>query len=136
MRTLFLAVATTLALGAPMAHAVGGTFQCENPLDMDSDESRAIAGSNNGLFNVLNKYRERWDVAEMRKQCEAYAAGEPYEISCLNGRRDWDAIRAMVPAEYFGMSTFDLTPHYHDLQKDRADFAGTIEYCRSVGAIK
>ncbi len=136
MRTLFLATAATLTVAASMTHAYGGSWQCENQMDMDKEEARAISGTNNGLFNILMEYRERWDAAYQRQQCEAYAAGEPYDISCLNGRRDWDAIKAMVPSEYFGMSNVDLNPHYQDLQMADDGIRDMAEYCRSVGAIK
>ena len=68
------------------------------------------------MFRIVNEYRERWDVHYKRQQCEAFAASGSYDISCLNNRRDWDAIKAMVPSEYFGMSARDLTPHYQELQ--------------------
>ncbi len=136
MRTLLLAVAATLTLGAPMAQAYGGSFLCEDQMDMDQDEARAISGRNNGLFKILMEYRERWDAEYQRQQCEAFAAGEPYDISCLNDRRDWDAIKAMVPSEYFGMSNVDLNPHYQDLQMADDGIKDAIAYCRSVGAIK
>lgn len=136
MRTLLLAVAVTLTLGAPMAYAYGGSFQCENQMDMDRDEARAISGTNNGLYNILMEYRERWDVAYQRQQCEAFAAGKPYEISCLDDRRDWDAIKTMVPSEYFGMSRMDLNPHYQELQMADDGIRDVFAYCRSVGAIK
>ena len=105
-------------------------------MDMDRDEAREISGFNNGLFNLLNEYRERWDVVYMRGQCEAYAEGRPYEISCLDDRRDWDAIKAMVPNEYFGMSSKEVTPHLHDLQTNGESFRDVAAYCRSVGAIE
>jgi len=136
MRTSLLAVAATLTLGAPMAHAYGGSFQCEDQMDMDQDQARAISGTNNGLFKIVMEYRERWDVAYKRQQCEAFAAGQPYDISCLNDRRDWDAIRAMVPSDYFGMSNVDLNPHYQELQMADDGIRDMADYCRSVGAIK
>ena len=136
MRTLLLAVVATSAFGAPMAHAYGGSWQCENQLDMDQDEARAISGTNNGLFNVLNEYRERWDVSYKMRQCEAFAAGKPYLISCLNDRRDWNAIKAMIPHHYLGMSSEQLTPHYQELQMADDGIRAMVSYCRSVGAIK
>ena len=135
LTALTAAVAAALIFAAPMAHATGGSFQCENQMDMDRDEALEIAGSNHGLYQILMKYRERWDSAHMRAQCEAYAEGRPYEISCLNDRRDWDAIKASVPEEYFGMSSESLTPHFQAIEtfnEIRAVFA----YCRDVGAIR
>ena len=136
MRDLLLAAAAALILGVPMAHAFGGSWQCENPMDMDRDEARAISGSNNGLYNILMEYRERWDVAYQREQCAAFAAGEPYDISCLDDRRDWDAIKAMVPSEYFGMSNVALNPHYQALQMADDGIRDMAAYCRSIGAIE
>ena len=131
-----LAAATAVILTAPMAHAVGGSFLCENPMDMDQEEARAISGFNNGLFQVLMKTRENWDFDYMREQCQAYAEGRPYEISCLDDRRDWDAIKAMVPEEYFGMSSEQLTPRFHDIQNNYDEGREVVAYCRSVGAIE
>ena len=82
------------------------------------------------------EYRRRWDVAYKREQCEAFAAGELYEISCLDGRRDWDAIKAMVPSEFFGMANLDLHPHYLELQMADNGNKDMVAYCRSVGAIE
>ena len=105
IRSTLAAAAAALILTTPMAHAAGGSWICENQMDMDQDEARAIAGGNGGLYQILMKTRENWDIAHKREQCQAYAEGRPYEISCLDDRRDWDAIKAMVPEEYFGMSS-------------------------------
>ena len=136
MRTLVLAAVAALTLGTSTAHAVGGSWRCENPLDQDQEEARAISGSNNGLYQILMKYRERWDIAHLREQCEAYAEGRDYEISCLDDRRDWDAIKAAVPEEFFGMSSIQLTPRFHEIQSTREEWNELAAYCRSVGAIE
>lgn len=134
--TFTAAAAAALILATPMAHAAGGTWICENQMDMDQEEARAISGFNNGLYNILMIYREHWDMAYMREQCKAYAEGRPYEISCLDDRRDWDAIKAAVPEEYFGMSSEQLTPHFHEIQSTSEASRETVAYCRSVGAIE
>jgi hypothetical protein len=136
MRSTLAAAAVALALSTPMAQAVGGSWSCENQMDMDHEEARAISGANNGLYQILMSYRERWDMAHMREQCQAYAEGRDYEISCLNDRRDWDAIKAMVPEEYFGMSSVQLTPRFHEIQATGDLIRETIAYCRDVGAIE
>lgn len=136
MRTMLTAAVAALVLGTPMAHAAGGSFVCENQMDMDQDEAREIAGSNNGLYQILMRYRERWDIAYRREQCEAYAEGRDYEISCLNDRRDWDAIKAMVPEEYFGMSTMELAPIFREMPGIVEEGSEVVAYCRSVGAIE
>ncbi len=136
IRSTFAAAAAALILTTPMAHATGGSWICENQMDMDHEEAREISGLNNALFNIVNKYRERWDMAHMREQCQAYAEGRSYEISCLDDRRDWDAIKAMVPEEYFGMSSPQLTPRFHEIQDNGDLIRETVAYCRDVGAIE
>ena len=133
--TLATAVAA-LILAAPMAQATGGSWQCENQMDMDHKEARAISGANNGLYQILMKTRENWDIAHMRAQCEAYAEGRPFEISCLDDRRDWDEIKAMVPEEFFGMASEQLTPHFHEIQNNTDESIAVARYCRDVGAIE
>ena len=134
--TTVAALAAALILTTPMAYATGGSWQCENQMDMDQEEARAISGSNNGLYQILMKTRENWDIAYKREQCQAYAEGQPYEISCLDDRRDWDAIKAMVPEEYFGMSSEALTPHFHAIQRNVDEVIAVAQYCRDVGAIE
>ncbi|WP_299844521.1 hypothetical protein [uncultured Jannaschia sp.] len=136
MNSTLAAAAAALILMTPMAHATGGSFLCENPMDMDRDEALEIAGSNHGLYQILMKTRENWDIAHMRAQCEAYAEGRPYEISCLDDRRNWDEIKAMVPEEYFGMSSESLTPHFQAIQNNTDEIFEVVDYCRDVGAIK
>ena len=136
IRSTLAAAAAALTLSTPMAHAVGGSFICENQMDMDQEEAREISGSNNGLYQILMTHREHWDIAHMRAQCEAYADGRPYEISCLDDRRDWDAIKSSVPEEYFGMSSEQLTPRFHEIQATFEEWRDVVGYCRSVGAIE
>ena len=136
MNSTLAATAAALILAAPMAHATGGSWICENQMDMDQDEAREIAGSNGGLYQILMKTRENWDIAHMREQCEAYAEGRPYTISCLDDRRDWDAIKASVSEEYFGMSGEALTPHFQAMQNNTDAAIAVAQYCRSVGAIE
>ncbi|WP_299821185.1 hypothetical protein [uncultured Jannaschia sp.] len=136
MNSILAAAAAALILATPMAHATGGSWICENQMDMDHEEARAISGANNGLYQILMKTRENWDIAHRREQCEAYAEGRPYEISCLNDRRDWDEIKAMVPEEYFGMSSESLTPHFQAIQNNTDEAIAVARYCRDVGAIE
>ena len=136
MHLIIAAGAAALLLTAPMARAEGDSFICENQMDMDQEEARQISGSNNGLYQILMKTRENWDIAHMRAQCEAYAEGRPHEISCLDDRRDWDAIVAMVPEEYFGMASEQLTPHFQAMQGNASEAIAVARYCRDVGAIR
>ncbi len=136
MRSNLAAAAAALILATPMAYAAGGSWICENQMDMDYEETRAISGSNNGLYQILVKTRENWDIAHMREQCEAYAEGRPYEISCLDDRRDWDEIVAMVPEEYFGMSNEALYPHFLAMESNQEKASEVADYCRDVDAIE
>ncbi|MBM9595052.1 hypothetical protein [Roseitranquillus sediminis] len=104
-------------------------------MDLDQDEIAARA-PNLGIQRILEEYRDRWDATHIRQQCEAFATGEPYEISCLDDRRDWDAIEAMVPDEFFGMSNTELRPHYLELQTADDGYGAALNYCRSVGAVE
>ncbi|PZQ46083.1 MAG: hypothetical protein DI556_21235 [Rhodovulum sulfidophilum] len=130
------AIALSLGLGligsAP-AWAVGGSFACERPPIMEVTEN--VEGSS-ALQSIVNQYRERWDAEVVARECEAYAAGEPYEISCLNGRRDWPTILASVPPDYFGRSNKSLASTVDTERRVDSGYKAAIAYCRSVGAIK
>jgi len=134
IRKFAAAAFVAVIVGTPTAHAFGGTWVCEKKGDMDKDEAWEIS-SNIAMFRIVNEYRARWDAVYVRRQCEAFVAGEPHQISCLNDRRDWQAIKAMVPIEYFGMSNPELAPHYQELQMSDDGFKDAIGFCRSVGAI-
>lgn len=131
-----MAAALAMALAGLTAQAQEeGSWVCHDTIDRDDEELEALS-PNIGMRRVLQEYRNRWDTAHVRAQCEAFAAGEPHDIHCLNDRRDWDAIVAMVPGELFGMSNGDLRPHYLALQEDDDGYAGALAYCREVGAIE
>lgn len=135
-KTMILAAAVAAATTA--ASMVGAeekrSFGCEHTSGVDEAELTARA-SNIGMRRVLQEYRVRWDAAHVRAQCEAFAAGKPYEISCLRGRRDWSEIEAMIPNDLKGLSAGDLRPHYLALQAENDGFRDAIKFCRSVGAI-
>ena len=70
-------------------------------MDMDQDEAWEIS-PNIAMFRIVNEYRERWDARIYEaSNVKRSRPANPYEISCLNDRRDWEAIKAMVPSEYF-----------------------------------
>lgn len=129
-----LAAAATMALLAmdSAAQAAGGSFVCERSPTV---EVREQAGGSFAFQNIVNEYRLRWDAAEARRQCEAYAAGQAYEISCLNGRRDWGAILASVPKEYFGQSNESLSASYEKESQQENGYEDALNHCRNVGAI-
>ena len=127
--------ALALALPGTAAMAEKGSWACDASGDRDDDELNELS-PNIGMRRVLEQYRDRWDATYIREQCEAFAAGEPHDIHCLNDRRDWDAIQAMVPDDLLGMSNGDLRPHYLALQAEDDGYSDALAYCRDVGAIE
>lgn len=127
------AVAAIILIAAGAAQAGPGTFVCERSPTVEVAEQ---VGGNFALQNIVNEYRVRWDAAEARRQCEAFAAGQPSEIGCLNGRRDWTAIMASVPADYFGQSNKALAASYRKEMQKGNGFKEAMAYCRGVGAIE
>lgn len=120
-------------LATGQASAFGGSFVCKRSPSMEAVEQ--VDGSF-ALDNIIIQYMGRWDAQEAMKQCRAYAEGRPYEISCLNGRRDWPTILASVPQDYFGRSNKSLAKTV-DMELRKGDgFKEAMDYCRSVGAIK
>ena len=129
-----MATAFGLALlGTSPVWAIGGSFVCKRSPTMEAREH--IDGSF-ALENIVIQYMTRWDAQEAMKQCQAYAEGQPYDISCLNGRRDWNAIIASVPEDYFGRSNKSLAATVNAEERKGNDYKEAMAYCRSVGAIK
>ena len=85
---------------------------------------------------IMGIYRDRWDAGYIRAQCEAFANGEPYTIICMNDVRDWDAIEASIPDDYYGMDRFSLAEFVPDERKTGPFSNDSYDYCREVGAIK
>lgn len=129
------ALGLAMALPGLAAQAQEQSWVCHDSGDRDDDELSELS-PNIGMQRVLQEYRNRWDATHVRAQCEAFANDEPHDIRCLNDRRDWDAIVAMVPGELFGMSNGDLRPHYLALQEEDDGYADALAYCREVGAIE
>jgi len=132
-KTMILAAALAAAVGMAAAEEKR-SFGCSYSSSVDESELQTRA-DNPGMRSILQEYRVRWDAAYVRAQCEAFAAGDSYEISCLKGRRDWNAIAAMVPENLHGLSAGALRPHLLALQAENDGFRDAIKFCRSVGAI-
>ena len=124
--------ALVLAAAAGSAQAAGRSFVCERSPTV---EVRKQAGGSFAFQNIVNQYRIRWDAVEARRQCKAYAASQPFEISCMNGRRDWAAILASVPQDYVGLSNEALAAAYEKERQQDNGYEAAMDYCRSVGAI-
>lgn len=125
------AIAAAILAAASGAQAAG--FVCERSPTVEVAEK---VGGSSALRNIVNEYRVRWDAQEARRQCENYAAGRPYEIICFNGQRDWAAILASVPQEYFGKSNEQLASTFRDERRKGNEYKEAMAFCRDVGAIK
>lgn len=130
---LAVTIATTIAPSITSAETA--SWHCDGSVKVDDDEIAARA-PNNSVAKVLQAYRERWDAQYIRAQCEAFAQGQPANISCLNGRRDWDAIVGMVPKEIWSMPRSEVRPIYLALQAEDSGVRDAFAYCRDVGAIE
>ena len=86
------------------------------------------------MINVIEEHMKRWDATEMRRQCEAYANGQAYEISCLNGRRDWGAIANSIPDDLVNLSAASHRDHLLKIQEEGNGFLEASKYCQEVGA--
>lgn len=136
LKTALAALMLTLTPAPVFAQ---GSLVCETPAEFDPDIKEQyvdISGGNISLQRIASEYRGRWDAAYVRAQCEAFAAGEDVEITCLNGKRDWGAIKAMIPEDFFGQSVSDLAPEYRKLQEQGDGYSEAADYCREVGAIE
>ena len=132
IRTAFAVALVALAEGA---QAGAGSLACKDGFGTIK-EVKAEVGGSSGFVNIVSLYVARWDAQEARRLCSAYASGEPVTIGCLDGRRDWNAIKASIPPDYFGQSNQQLARTY---TKELAQGTGHLEalqYCRGVGAVK
>lgn len=134
-------VITTVVAGSTLTTtpAYAGAFTCEGGFPYKHPEDKAALdrlGHNGAMKNIVKEYVQRWDADQIRVACDAKIAGRSYDFSCFGGRRDWTAIEAMIPPEYFKMDRKALRPHQLRLQSEivnpRRD---ATQYCRAVGAI-
>jgi ABC-type sugar transport system substrate-binding protein len=137
MKFLGLAGFSAVALLATMgeAQANGGSFVCKDGFGALKEIETEVGGSS-GFNKIVSQYVSRWDAQEARRLCAAYAAGEPVTITCLNGQRDWTAIKASIPAEYFGLGNQQLASANAAEREKGNGYREAMAYCRSVGAIK
>lgn len=128
-------VVSLLLVSAGTAHAAGGAFVCKDGFGT-MKEVKAEVGGSSGFVNIVSLYVARWDAQEARRLCSAYAAGEPVTITCLDGHRDWNAIKASIPPDYFGGSNRQLADAYTAEVERGTGHLEALQYCRSVGAVK
>lgn len=134
-RFLSAVLAASVIAAAGAAQAAGGSFTCKDGFGTVK-EIKAQVGGSSGFINIVSLYVARWDAQEARRLCSAYAAGEPVTITCLDGRRDWSAIKASVPPDYFGGSNQQLASAYTAELEKGTGHLEALQYCRSVGAVK
>jgi hypothetical protein len=129
------AIAALVLTAAGAAQAAEGSFVCKDNFGT-LKEIEAEVGGSSGFTKIVSQYVSRWDAQEARRLCAAYAAGEPVTITCLNGRRDWSAIKASIPAEYFGLGNQQLASANAAEREKGNGYREAVAYCRSLGAIK
>ena len=134
-RMILAAVTASMVMPVAGASAQDRSFACENGDPTDRAEV-AKRTDNFSMRLIMGIYRDRWDAGYIRAQCEAFANEQPYTITCINDVRDWDAIEASIPDDYFGMDRFSLA-EFVPGERETGPFSNdSYEYCRGVGAIK
>ena len=132
---VLLTVAVGL-LSSPAAADTERAWHCEEQfLDPRVEAQVEARAHNRTMRRIILEYMYRWDAAYMRETCDRAARGEVVDMSCLNGRRDWDEINAMIPAEYWGMSRSALRPYHLDLSDEGPVHFDAYDYCVEIGAV-
>ena len=97
----FVALVGAFMLATSPAHASepSAAFACSGVPFLSDTAKKAFAehAPSHAAKQLLIEHALRWDGAEMRRLCEAKVRGEDVALTCLDGRRDWDAIVAGVP---------------------------------------
>lgn len=139
--TLILAagIGFTATLSAQADH--GENFHCDRIPFLHERAVKAIGelSHNKTMSVIVKEYAEQWQAQEMVRTCEAAAAGKPADFSCMQGRRDWDAIRAMIPDELYELDAASLRPHQLKLQKIQAETRPqeqALKQCEALGVIE
>lgn len=133
-----IAIAITASVTTPTMATEPGSWKCERPavLDPTANAGLEAISTKPSMRNIVIEYMRRWDAQEMRTSCQAFAAGQPAEISCLHGRRDWTAIQNSIPSDLFGMSALNQREHMLSIQAEGDGLKEALDYCRGVGAVR
>lgn len=129
-----------LDLASP-AIADHGNFHCDRIPFLNEKAVAAIneLSHNKTMSVIVKQYAEKWEDEEIVRSCKAAAAGKPADFSCLQGRRDWVAIKAMIPTQYFTLDATYLRPHQLDFQSIRAQEQprkAALDHCEALGVMK
>ncbi|MBO6816780.1 MAG: hypothetical protein JJ891_18140 [Rhizobiaceae bacterium] len=141
-KSISISLATALLISAtqPVWADHGENFHCDR-MPFLSDQAKAAMNQlahNNGMRKIVSFYAWQWENEEMRRICDAGAAGENVDTSCLEGRRDWDAIAAKIPEGLAGQSNKELRPHMLELTErgyHTTDRKEVMSYCAKLGVV-
>lgn len=130
---IFLGVQTALA-----DH--GKNFHCDRSPFLSEPAKTAMGNlaQNNGMRKIISFYAWHWENEEMRRICDAGAAGKTVNTSCLEGKRDWDAIAAKIPDGLAGKNNKQLRPHMLELSArgyHTSDRTEVMKYCANLGVV-
>lgn len=132
---VLLTVAVGL-LSSPAAADTERAWDCEGQfLDPRVEAQVEARAHNRTMRRIILVYMYRWDAAYMRDACDRAVQGEAVDMSCLDGRRNWDEINAMIPGEYWGMSSSSLRPHRLALDEEGSPHFDAYDYCVEIGAV-
>ena len=135
----FVAIVVALWLTTNSARA-SDEFACRGLPFVHAQDKAAFAkhAPNGTMRAILIEYAHLWDAAEMKRLCDAKLRGEPVELTCLQGRRSWDAIIADVPRSVLGSSGGAQREHLATLRAERATsrpHQQAMNHCVRKGAV-
>ncbi|MDD9908690.1 MAG: hypothetical protein OXR62_03270 [Ahrensia sp.] len=135
-----VAAAILLSIAAPAASDHSTNFHCSGfPVKSDRAKQAMKRLTHNATMrNIVLAYVYQWENEEIRRICDAAAAGETADLSCLDGRRDWEAIGSKIPADLADKSNRQLRPHMLDLQAQGFNAVKrreVLDYCEGLGVI-
>lgn len=90
------------------------------------------------MRRILEYQAFNWEDTEMRNICKAASEGKPTDFSCMDGRRDWGAIKALIPNDWITLGNVELRPEMLALQEQRAKNnprKAALSYCEQLGVI-
>lgn len=133
--------AMILTVSHPASADHGENFHCDRIPFLNERAVSAIKklSHNRTMEVIVKEYALQWEAVEIRRTCDAAAASRPTDFSCLQGRRDWDAIGSMIPGQLSGLDAAALRPHQLKLQKLKAETRPhemAYQYCEGLGVIK
>lgn len=118
----------------------GKNFHCSS-FSFKSDQAKSAIkelASGNHMKKIVKQYAYRWENEEIRRICKAASEGKAAVFSCLDGRRDWAAIKAKIPKGLFDQADMSLRPEMLRLQEDGANSVGrneVLDYCEALGVV-